>query len=85
MFKIAVYIINAGLVALILYSMYLENSDKSVVIIIFYYPVLILLNLVTALVLRLFKKNAYKVFLSGALFLVILLMPVIVICSKLNL
>lgn len=79
------YFLNTFFVAFLVFRVYETNDDKSILLILIYYPFLIVLNLFVALILRLFKNNLYKTFVKSCLLLFILLIPVIMICNFLGL
>lgn len=78
--KYIVYIINIIALALIMWRFFATNSDKSIIILIVFYPLLIALNLTVAGILKLLKIEAYKYFTSVCLLLLALFIPVFLIC-----
>jgi hypothetical protein len=61
------------------------NDDKAFLIIAFYYPLLLVLNLAIAGALRIFGIGNYRIFIRSFLLLLVLLIPVLVICRHFNL
>ena len=82
--KYLIYTINVFIVAIIVWRYIATNSDKSIIIIMVFYPFVLLLNLIIAGVLRLLKIEAYKYFVSSCLLLLALFIPVFILCSSLN-
>ena len=51
-----------------------SNSDKAILYFIFYYPILLILHIITAVVFRIIKKRQlFKVFISIAILLIVLI------------
>ena len=78
--KLVVYLINLVIVCSVLYRSIQINNDKAVLLLVFFYPILIIVNAVIGLILKIRKNNLYKVFLASCVLLIVLLIPVILIC-----
>jgi hypothetical protein len=75
--------INIGLICLLVVRIKTIDSDKGVLLIAFFYPVLIIFNLILALILRLLKNELYKSVLREVLILLLFLIPILIIVSSL--
>ena len=75
-----IYGVNVLATVLILWRMKMIDNDKSILLIVFFYPALILLNLIIATVLKLAKNPNYKAFIQSVLLLLILLVPILIFC-----
>lgn len=75
--KYLICAINVFLVVIMLWRFVATNSDKSIIIIIVFYPILLLLNLLIAGILKVLKIEAYRYFISSSVLLLILLIPVL--------
>lgn len=77
--KTIIFILNIVAISFLLFRIQQINNDKAILLLIFYYPILLLINLVLWLIVRICNKehaNVYKQSVAGLLFLLI---PVIII------
>lgn len=75
--------VNIMLLACILWATYSSNGgDKSILITLFYHPLLILANLLISIVLGLFKNPAAKIYRQTSIALFVLLLPVLLIATN---
>jgi hypothetical protein len=80
--KVIVILINLFIVGLIIYLVIHDDSDKSPIIFMLFYPLLTLCNLIISLVLRALKFPQSKIYLHSALILAALFIPIIIIISQ---
>ena len=72
---------NALIIALIIYFVYKTNSDKSPVIFMLFYPVLIILNVIAAIIFLILKKPVAFIYQQIILVLILLFLPLIFLLS----
>jgi len=77
--KSLIVIVNVALTSLMIYRVVEINNDKGHLIIVFYFPVLIILNLVVALVYFFTDRNVAKFVLRVALIMAVLYVPILVL------
>jgi hypothetical protein len=75
-----IYVLNVLIIILILWRMKIIDNDKSIILMVFFYPALILLNLIIATILKLVNNPNYKPFIQSVLLLLILLVPILIFC-----
>ena len=73
---------NAAIVVLTVYFVIKTDSDKSPLIFMFCYPLLLLANLMILLVLLLFKRKEAKIYKQVLLGLLLLFIPLVMFISK---
>ena len=76
--KWLIYSINVFCVIIILWRFVVTNSDKSIILIMVYYPFLLLLNLIIAGVFKIFKNTIYKYFIDSCILLLAILVPILI-------
>ena len=76
------FIINLLIVGLIIYTVKSDNSDKSIIIFMVFYPALFILNLIVSLVLWLFKSAHAKIYKQALIGLIILLIPSLILTTN---
>lgn len=81
--SIAAFVVNALITALIIYFVLITGSDKSPLIFMVFYPLLILLNLIIGLILWRLRSPKAKIYKQTTLALGLLLLPLLFIVSRL--
>jgi hypothetical protein len=71
--------VNILLVSGMLYRVYVINSDKGIIILIFFFPALMILNGILWAITEVAKRKLAQVFRFNLLLLAALLVPVIII------
>jgi hypothetical protein len=70
---LGILLLDAGIIYELIAIARESNSDKAVLYFIFYYPVLLILHIITAIVFGMLKKKElFKVFISIAILLIVL-------------
>ena len=83
LFQTTTILINLTLVGLMAYFIKETNSDKSPMIFMVLYPILILLNLVLLILFWLLKKHAIdKILKDNIIILLMLILPMIIFISS---
>jgi len=79
--KTICFSINLIIVGLIIYAVKSDNSDKSPIILMVFYPILFLMNFVILLILWFLKSSHVQIYKQALMVLLILLIPsLILIC-----
>jgi heme A synthase len=76
------FVVNALIIALIIYAVIKSDSDKSPIIFMVFYPALTILNLVIAIVLSLLKVRKAKIYKQIVIGQLLLFLPLILIISE---
>ncbi len=71
-----IYAINITIIGVLFWRIKIINDDKAPLLMVVFYPCLIILNLICAGVFSLFGSDNYKSFLSAAKILLIMLLPI---------
>jgi len=79
-----IYGVNALIILLLFWRIIVINNDKGPLLMLFYYPFLIVLNLFVAGVLKVFKTDSYKLFLNAVKALLVFMLPIILIAFTLG-
>jgi hypothetical protein len=74
-----VFSVNIAIIVLIILRVYQINNDKGILLIIFLYPLIVLINLIIWLSLRIFKNEHSVIYKQSLLGLLILFIPTIII------
>jgi len=80
--KTIAFVLNATIIGLIILFVLKTNSDKSPIIFIVFYPALIILNLMIAIVLGLLKITQSKIYKQIVIGQLILFIPLVFIISQ---
>ena len=76
------FIINLLIVGLIVYTVKSDNSDKSIIILMVFYPALFILNIVVSLALWFFKSTHAKIYKQAFIGLAILFISSLILTSS---
>ena len=76
------FVLNALIIGLIIYTVIKDNSDKSPIIFMVFYPALIILNLIIAIVLWLLKVTQAKIYKQIVIGQLMLFVPIVFIISQ---
>ena len=79
-----IYSLNALIIVLLFWRIIVINNDKGPLLMVFYYPFLILVNLFIAGVLRVFKASSFKLFVKAVKVLLVFMIPIILIAFTLG-
>lgn len=77
------FFVNAFIVGLLIYFVIKTNSDKSPIIFMVFYPALIIMNLIIAIVLWLLKMTQAKIYKQIVVGQLILFVPLVFLISQL--
>lgn len=81
--KIIPFILNLIIVGLIAHFITKINSDKSSIIFMVLYPILLLLNLITLITFSVLKNKVYtRIIRNNILLLLILIIPIFILMSS---
>ncbi len=80
--SITVVIINVIVIVLLLWRVKVIDNDKAPILVLFAYPLLIILDLILFGIFKILKKSLAQSFLYAIKFLLILLVPVIIIAFE---
>lgn len=81
--RIIAAVVNGIAIFLMLLRMYQIDSDKGIIIFIFYYPILLVINFLVFLILFFTKNKLAKVYVQIVLALLFLLVPLAILASNL--
>ena len=73
---VLIYLVNIILVFLIMTRVFVIDNDKAHLIFAFYYPALMVLNLLVGLGLKLMRRKVYKVYLQLCVWMGCLFIPI---------
>ena len=80
--KIIAFVLNAIIIGLIIYFVFITNSDKSPILFMVFYPSLTILNLIISITLgflRMKQANIYKQIVFGE---ILLFIPLVLLISE---
>ena len=80
--KTIAFLLNAIIIGLIIYFVFKTDSDKSPIIFMVFYPALIILNLIIAIVLWLLKMTQAKIYKQIVIGQLMLFVPIVFIISQ---
>ena len=79
---ILAYFINCLIILIMLWRVIAINNDKGPLVILVFYPVLFVINLILYGILRITKDEDYKIYLRQIQLLLILFIPVVVVAAS---
>ena len=79
MIKALIYSINVIITLLLVARVIAIDNDKGHLLFFFYYPGLILLNLIIGLVLKLYSKVVYKTFWQASIWMACFFIPIYIL------
>lgn len=82
--KTSIYFINFLLVCLLINKVVSTNSDKGILFLVFYYPTLIIVNLMIGILLKVANNLIYKGFFGVAIWLGALFIPILLLVAFLD-
>ena len=73
------FIVNVLIVGLITYAVKSDSSDKSPIILMVFYPLLFIVNLIMIIILWLLKSTHVKIYKQAPIVLMILFIPTLIL------
>jgi hypothetical protein len=77
--KPVIYAFNIIVTLLLIARVIVIDNDKAHLVFLFYYPALILLNSIVGLILKLFKKDSYKIYWQASIWMACLFIPIYIV------
>jgi hypothetical protein len=77
-----VFVVNAIVLFIICYLVINDGSDKSPIIFMVFYPLLLLMNLIVGVVLYCFKRPSYNLYMRIVVWGLALLLPLLILSSS---